>query len=138
MADTDKLPKGFDLTKLLTWAKGNPWVLVAAALGGGTGTQQVLAELGQKVEWWWIALAVVGFGILNYLTESAMRQERLATKIDRVADALTGIQSDLKLGALKFEHLETDVQHLKQWRDDVSAEVMRTRPKSVQSLKPIK
>lgn len=123
------IPKGFDLAKLIMWAKGNPWVLVILAAGGGTGTQQVLAELGQRVEWWWVALGVVGFGILNYFTESAKRQERLAMKLDRMADALTGIQADLKIGALKFEHLECDVAELKEWRQGL-------KPKSHPKLRP--
>lgn len=119
--DSGPIPKGFDLAKVIGWARGNPWVLVLLAAGGGTGTQQVLAELGQKVEWWWIALGVVGFGILNYFTESAKRQERLASKLDRMADALSGIQADLKVGAAKFEHLENDVASLRQWRHELTA-----------------
>lgn len=134
--DSGTIPKGFDLGKLITWARGNPWVLVALAAGGGTGTQQVLAELGQKVEWWWVALGVVGVGVLNYFTESAKRQERLATKLDRMADALTGIQADLKVGALKFEHIEADVASLRQWRHEITAETLKkSRPKSKPSMR---
>lgn len=128
--DSGPIPKGFDLAKLISWARGNPWVLVVLAAGGGTGTQEALAAMGQKVEWWWVAIGVVGFGILNYFTESAKRQERLATKLDRMADALTGIQADLKVGALKFEHLENDVASLRQWRHELTA-----KPKSKPAMR---
>lgn len=123
--DSGSIPKGLDLGAILKWAKGNPLVLAALALGGGTGSQEALAAIGQKVEWWWIALGVVALGVLNYMTESAKRAERLATKVDRVADALTGIQADLKVGALKFEHLENDVASLRQWRHELISETAK-------------
>lgn len=130
------IPKGLNVGDIIKWAKSNPWVLVVAALGGGKGGEQVLAEIGQRVEWWWIALAVVGVGILSYMTESAKRAERLASKVDRVADALTGIQADLKVGALKFEHLESDVASLRQWRHEITAETFKkARPKSKPTMR---
>lgn len=106
--DTDKVQVNAILG-LFNKAKQNPWVLVALALGGGTGTQELLAQLGQNVQWWWIAVAVVGFGALNYMTDSAKRQER-------IREALSEINAQLREGKQVMDHLKEDVGSLKDWR----------------------
>lgn len=111
--DTDKVKSAFDLAALISKAKANPWVLVLVALGGGTGTQEVLAQLGQNVQWWWVALAVAGYGLLQYAADSAKRQEK-------VRETLHEIKMQLKLGTERFEYIEREVRSLNDWRNEVA------------------
>ena len=100
---TEKIPGG--LLALVSKAKSNPWVLVALALGGGTGTQEVLAKLGQNVEWWWVAIGVAGFALLD-----------VGTRLLRdVAD----IKASLREGRVVMENLKEDVKSLNGWRKEV-------------------
>lgn len=110
--DTDKVKSAFDIAALVSKAKSNPWVLVVLALGGGTGTQEVLAQLGQNVQWWWVAIAVAGYGMLQYMSDSAKRQEK-------VRETLSEIKTQLKLGTDRFEHIEREVRSLHDWRKEV-------------------
>lgn len=122
MTKRDETSTGkIDLPLLLrAWrfAKGNPWVLAAVALGGGTGTQEILAQVGQNVQWWWVALAVAGYGALQYMADSAKRQEK-------IADRLAAIDARLARGEEKFQHLEAQVESLNGWRrQEIEARVV--------------
>lgn len=115
-SDTGKLPRSIgDWIKL---AKGNPWVLALVALGGGTGTQEALAQMGQRVEWWWVAIAVAGYGVLQYFADSSRRQEQMQRDI---AEFKTEVLSALRVGSEKFENLEGEVKSLNGWRKEMQA-----------------
>lgn len=105
-SDTGKLPTS--IGGLLKKAKENPWVLLVVALGGGTGSQEVLAQLGQHVQWWWVALGIGGFAAVDAAT--------------RLLRDVSEIKASLRVGAEKFEHLESDVKSLHDWRKEVVAQ----------------
>ena len=131
--DSGKLAKPFDLATLIKAAKSNPWILALLALGGGTGGQELLAKVGQQVEWWWIALAVVGFGLMNYLTD-------FAKEVRNIGKDVADMKGDLKAGREKFEHLEEEVKSLKAFRHELTAEALKghkpPRVKSQPVLRP--
>lgn len=110
---TDKVA-GLDILGLLKKAKSSPWVLVALALGGGKGGEEILTLVGQNVQWWWIAIAVAGYGALQYMADSAKRQEK-------ITDQLGKINERLARGEEKFDNLEADVASLNNWRKDEQA-----------------
>lgn len=100
---TEKIPGG--LMALISKAKSNPWVLVVLALGGGKGTEEVLAQLGQNIQWWWIALGIGGFSIVD--------------AAGRLLRDVSEIKAALKVGAEKFTHIEAEVKSLHDWRKEV-------------------
>lgn len=100
---TEKIPGG--ILALIAKAKSNPWVLVVLALGGGTGTQEVLAQMGQNIQWWWVALGIGGFSIVD--------------AAGRLLRDVSEIKASLKVGAEKFTHIEAEVKSLHDWRKEV-------------------
>lgn len=129
--DSSKIAKPFDFAALVKAAKSNPWILAIIALGGGTGGSELLSKVGQNVEWWWIALAVVGMGALNYFADFARR-------VERIGEDVAEMKGDLKAGREKFEHVEADIASLKAFRAELTAKLLRDkqRPRSQPALRP--
>lgn len=130
MADTDKITKSKDpvlgLMDLLKRAKANPWVLVAAAIGGGTGGQETLRQVfGQNVQWWWIAGAVVAYGVLSYLADNAKRQEKMANAVERAGIELKEIKDTVKGVAENSARIEANVEELNRWKAEVAPKIER-------------
>lgn len=130
MADTDKITKSKDpvlgLMDFIKKAKANPWVLVAAAIGGGTGGQETLKQVfGQNVQWWWIAGAVVAYGLLSYLADAAKRQDKFAGSLERLADEARDIKNSVKGIAGSQERLEANVEELNRWKADIAPKLER-------------
>lgn len=124
---TDKLK--LDLASVMRWAKGNPWVLLLLASGGGFGGQEIATAIGQNVQWWWIALGVAGFALMDVFA-------RLLRRVDRLVDDIGDIKAGLARGAQKFEHLEGDVKSLRDWRHTVNNQLVTHKPRSDGRLKP--
>lgn len=95
------------LAKAWRVAKDNPIVLVIAALlsGGGVGVgggQTTVAEILQQAQWWQIALSVIGFGVLSWMSG--------------VSKTLTKILARLERGDQRMTNTEYDVRSLNDWR----------------------
>ena len=136
--DSGKLPKSLNIADVLKWAKGNPMVLAAIALGSGTGGQELLSRIGQTVEWWQIALAVVGYGLMQYLADSAKRNDEFRKEIR--AD-IADIKGSLREGTAEFQNIKEDVKSLHQWRHELTAEAIKRgidkhRAKSKPAMRP--
>lgn len=112
------------LVDLLKKAKANPWVLVAAAIGGGTGGQETLKQVfGQNVQWWWIASAVVAYGLLSYLADAAKRQEKMASAVERAGYELKEIKETVQGVAENAARTEASVEDINRWRKDVDSKL---------------
>ena len=92
--DTEKI-KGLDLMAALKWAKLNPWVLTVIALGGGTGGQEALAQFGQQVQWWQIALAVAAFAVFDLGARMLRRLDRIEERLADGSKVMHGNRGDI-------------------------------------------
>ena len=106
---SDKIAKPLDIMALLRALRSNPLMLAAIVGGGSLGGQEFATAIGQNVQWWWIALAAIGFAAFDAVG-------RLLRRIDRVVDDIGEIKTQLARGGEKFDHIEDQVQSLANWR----------------------
>lgn len=111
---TDKVQKGLDLISMLKWAKGNPWLITVVAIAGGTGGQEAMAQLGQTVAWWHIALAVAGFALFDVGTRMLSRMESIEKQIERM-------NARLAEGAEVMQAHGKEIELLKDWKAKVKS-----------------
>lgn len=120
--NTDQLKKALTLLELLGKARGNPIILLIVAIGGGLISQETLQNIGQNVQWWWIAMGVAGFALVDF-GASCLK------KVDRATEDIAEIKTLLKVGHEKHEQHDREIAELKEWRAQQAARPARTTSK---------
>lgn len=107
--NTDQLKKALTLLEVLGKARGNPIILLIVAVGGGLISQETLQNIGQNIQWWWVALGVAGFGLVDF-------GAACLKKVDKATEDIAEIKTLLKVGHEKHQQHDKEIAELKEWR----------------------
>lgn len=107
--NTDQIKKALSILELLGKARGNPLVLLIVAIGGGLISQETLQNIGQNIQWWWVALGVAGFGLVDF-------GAACLKKIDNATADIAEIKTLLKVGHEKHQQHDREIAELKEWK----------------------
>lgn len=126
--DTDQIKKALSILEILNKARGNPLVLLILAVGGGFISQETLQNIGQHVQWWWVALGVAGFALVDF-------GSTCLKKVDTATSDIAEIKTLLKIGHEKHLQHDKEIAELKEWRAQQA--VRSTKPNSKGSVRSI-
>lgn len=125
---TDKVKQVLTMLEYIKKARGNPLVLLTLAVGGGFISQETLQNIGQNVQWWWVALGVAGFAVVDFAS-SCLK------KVDNATADIAEIKTLLKVGHEKHIQHDKEIAELKEWR---AQQVVRSsKPNSKGSVRAI-